>query len=268
MRLNGCYVKYIIAEIPDKEEEVRKNILGLRPVSENGYRALRQILVRNADSAADVLHSFFETLLAKWDFRPVDGQYTRWDNDAYQYFVHDLFVSFVSIAMKQRAFGLCADILSMPFYKRKSHDRTGEAVDYTEFRPYLESLEALGKTHRRVSMHADLLFEAHDHSVVGQTDFMEADLTLYLRGLFVPSLNWYPISALYLSSTYGALPTYVRAKSTRLYDRLKPLLCNTDAAAIRTFFAGEDAKQNGLRFDYRTLDVSRLIAAADLSTAA
>ena len=257
-----------LVDSDDAAEQVYKGIKAIRPVSENAYRAIRQIISNSTAKSADFIHAFFESLMKMWDYCPLNVRYSKWDNDVYQYFVHDAFVSFVAISMDQRAFELAADILSMPFYKPKSHDRTGEAADYTEFRPYAESLDNYGKTQRRISIHADLLNEGHEHSIVSQAAFMEADLTLHLRGLLVPKLRWYPISALYLTSTYGALPTYVRAKSTRLYERLMPLLMNTDAVSIRKHLADLENNGKALRFDYRDLDVARLIAAPELATSA
>lgn len=249
-------------------EKVYASIKETRPVSENAYHAIRQLTANANDRAADILHSFFELLMLSWDYIPINTRYTRYDGDVYQYFVHDLFVSFVSIAMTQRNFEFAAEILSMPLFKPKPHDKTGEAVDYVEFRPYAESLEKLGRERRRVSLHADLLNEGHEHSIVTQTAFMEADLTLHLRGIIAPKLSWFPISGIFLSGTYGALPTYVRAKSTKFYSRLKPLLLNVEADALRAQLAEMTNTGQGLRFDYRTFNVARLIAVSEIATAA
>lgn len=251
-------------------EHVYKSIKELRPVSENLYRALRKIVVGGSPKSVDIIHSFFEKLLENWDYRPINVQYSRWDNDVYQYFAHDAFVSFVSIAMEQKDFSFVADLLAMPFFKPKAHDKTGEAVEYTEFRPYLESLEKKNSTlaQRRLSLHADLLNEAHEHSVVGQSAFMEADITLYLRGLLAPKFDWYPISALYLTSTYGALPTYVRAQSNKFYERLKPLLLNVEANAVRQVLAQMASERKFLRFNYHELNMNQLLAVEKLATSA
>jgi TIR domain len=252
----------------DQSLKVYTTIKNSRAVSENGYRAIRELVRMATGNTTDVIHKSFESLMTSWDQSPLNVQYSRWDNDAYHYFVHDMFVSFVAIAMQERAFDQAAEVLSMPFFKPKSHDTTGDAADYVSFRTYAESLEALGRERRRLSLHADLLNEGHEHSIVSQSAFMEADLTLHLRGILAPKLDWYPISALYLSSTYGALPSYVRAKSKRFYDRLKPLLMNLEADAIRSVLSDDQIKNAFLRFDYRTLDVARLIAAPELATSA
>lgn len=251
-------------------EHVYKSIKELRPVSENLYRALRRIVIDDSPKSVDIIHSFFEKLLAHWDHHPVNVQYSRWDNDVYQYFVHDAFVSFVAIAMEQKDFSFAADFLAMPFFKPRPHDKTGEAVDYTELRPYLESLDKQNSTlaQRRASLHADLLNEAHEHSVVGQSAFMEADVTLYLRGLLAPKFDWYPISALYLTSTYGALPTFVRAQSSKFYERLKPLLLNVEANAVRQTLSQMASERKLLRFNYHELNMNQLLAAEKLATSA
>lgn len=257
-----------LVDLENAAEKVYGSIKELRPVSENTYLALRQIISEGSSKASDIVHGFFEELMKNWDQSPINARYSRWDSDVFRYFAHDAFVSFVALGMQHRSFELVAELLSMPFFKPKRHDSTGDAADYTDFRVYAESLEAYGKTLQRVSLHADLLNEGHEHSIVSQVSFMEADLTLYLRGILVPQLDWHPISALYLSSTYGSLPTYVRAKSKKFFGRAKPLLLNTEANSIRDHLASMASKGQGLRFDYRTLDVARLIAASELATSA
>jgi TIR domain len=254
----------------DAAEQVYKGIKELRPVSENLYRAIRKIVSDSSPKSIDIVHSFFERLLVRWDYHPINIQYSRWDNDVYQYFTHDAFVSFVAISMELKDFSFAADLLDMPFFKPKAHDKTGEAVDYTAFRPYLESLDKQNSSfaQRRLSLHADLLHEAHEHSVVGLTAFMEADITLYLRGLLEPKFSWYPVSALYLTRTYGALPTYVRAQSSKVYERLKPLLLNAEAISVRQILSQMESERKFLRFDYQELNMNQLLAAENLATSA
>lgn len=247
-------------------QTIYKSVKELRPVSENAYKALRQLVAATDGDATDIIHRFFESLLRSWDQIPTNSKFTAWDNDLYQYFVHDLFVSFVAICLEARSFKLLADLLSMPYFKPKSHDSTGEAVDYSELRPYAESLESFGKSQGRASLHADLLNEGHEHSIVSQVAFMEADLTLHLRGILAPALEWYPISGIYLTGTYGALPTYVRAKSTKLYERLRPILMDVDANHLRTQLAEQASAGRQLKFVYRTLSLPRLTAAQELAT--
>lgn len=238
-------------------------------IIEDVYRAILELIRSDNDKSADIIHDFFEAVLSKWDYAPVNQTYNRWDNDVLHYFGHECFVGFVAIAMQERAFVLAADVLSMPFYKARAHERTGEAVSYAELRPYLESLESRNRTQnlRRLSLHADLIAEHHEHSLVSFSGFLEADLTLYARGLLTGQ-EWYPISGVYLGHSFGALPTYVRATSERFYKRLQPFLLNQDAPTFRTNLQAALSQSRGLRFDYREISVSRLLNLENLGTSA
>lgn len=263
------FIQNLVDE-PAAADLIYKGIKDIKPVLENTYGALRQIISSEQSNSADIIHSFFESMTKYWDYRPQNSRYSGWDNDIFQYFFHDALVSFVAISMQQKAFTLAHDVLAMPFFKPKAYDNTGEAIDYNRFYPYLESLDSYNNSleRRRLSVHADLINELHEHSIVSQTDFMEADLTLYLRGLISPKSNWFPVSALYLSGTSGALPTYVRARSAKFYNRLKPFIYDREADEIRRLLAEQDGSGQGLRFDYRILSLSRLMAAQDLATSA
>jgi hypothetical protein len=266
---SASFIQTLVNE-PKAADLVYDGIKATRPVSENLYRAIRQIVLENTPKSADTIHVFFESLMKLWDFHPLNTNYSNWDNDVYQYFVHDAFVSFVGLAMQERSFNLAAEVLAMPFYKPNSQDVTGEEASYAQFRPYLESLEQKNQllSKRRISLHADLINEAHEHSIVDKTIFFEADLTLYLRSIISNKFNWYPVSALYLTYTYGSLPTYVRASSKQFYDRLKPILINRNPDDLRKDLADQSSTGKFLRFDYRDLQINRLINAENLATAA
>lgn len=251
-------------------DQVYTSIKGIKPVSENLYIAVRKIVSDGSSKSIDIIHHFFEKLLENWDFRSVNTPHSTWDNDVYQFFAHDAFVSFVAIAMEQKEFQFITDFLETPFFKRQRDSKTGEAVRYTEFRPYLESLEQKNRSlsQRRFSLHADLLNEMHEHSSVSQCSFMEADVTLYLRGLLSPEVDWYPITALYLAHSDGSLPTYVRAQSKKVYEKLRPLLFNVEAEGVRQILLKAATERKFPRFGYYTPNMEKLFAAEKLATAA
>lgn len=249
----------------NQKEQVIEAIKSFRSVSENSYLALSNIVNKQSDRSSDIVHSFFERLLEKWDWNPSNTTYTRWDNDPYRYFVHDAFVSFVAICLRERAFEFCNEVISTPLYKPE-YDRTGHAVEYTEFRPYLESLENPGTGRGGAYRHAQMIHEAHEHSTVSPMMFIEADFLLYLRSIISPKYEWYPITGHYLSGSQAGLPIFVRAKSKRVYNRLSPLLFGISDIDLRSLIAA--SKDKILKFDYRMLDVPRLLAADELASAA
>lgn len=264
---SASFLQSLINE-PDGSDQVIEGIKATRQVSENLYRAMRQLISDPTSKNADIIHSFFEKLLKLWDYHPTATMYSTWDNDVFQFFAHDALVSFVAISMEKRAFRFASEVLSMPLYKPRANDRTGEAALYVDFRPYLESLDHRNRqlSLRRISLHADLLNEAHAHSVVSFTSFLEADLTLHIRGCISPKFEWYPIAAVYLTDTYGSLPTYVRATSAKVYTELQPLLFDTSPDSLRQILADKNAKVERLRFNYGSVDLWRLANAEQLST--
>jgi TIR domain len=258
----------LIAE-PDPDELVVNGIKSLKPVLDNAYLAIRQILQDGASDAADVIHRFIEDIASGWEYTPIGEPYSIYDNDVYRYFAHDLLVSFVALAMDQRRFDVAAQVLAMPIFFPRKEELTGESVTYVRLRPYLRSLDARKQrlSLNRISLHADLLMDEHDHSIVTKKMFIEADITLYARGLISPNLDWYPISALYVSRSYGSLPSYSRAQSSMFYERLSPLLLNQTADQFREILNG--SYQNGrspLSFDYSNVELKHLFNIDFLAT--
>jgi hypothetical protein len=197
--------------------------------------------------------------------------FSRLDNDVLKFFVHDCFVGFVAICISEALFAELADFLSSPFYRQLRGDRTGKSIAYNELRTNLESLAIRNEQKKlgRISLHADILAETHQNSIVPFDRFCEADSILYLRKLLPPNYRWYPESGLFLSRTYGALRVSVRAKSAKFYSRFSPLLFGTSTESLRSALAPyTSGKERTVRFDYETLDLARLTNIEELATSA
>ena len=259
------FIKNLVEE-PNAENAAYEGIKATFPVLENLNSAFMDLVRSGNERSVDTIHSFFEKLFALWDYHPMDTRFTRLDNDPYHFFGHDALVSFVAIAMQERAFDLAADVLTTPFFKPRDDLKTGDAVSYSRFRTNLPSLEARNSSMKlnRLSLHADVLSEHHEHSSVAFNYFMEADLTLFVRGILSPAQSWYPVSAIYLSDTYGALPTYARATSIRVYDKLKPMLFNKSADDLRSGVTEKQAP----RSSFREIPIRELLNLEKLATAA
>lgn len=255
-----------LADEPHPENAAYDGIKATFPVLENVNSALLDLVKSRDQQSVDTIHGFFEKIFSFWDYHPMNVRSTQLDNDAYHFFGENALVSFVAIAMQERAFDLAADVLSTPFFKPRQDEKTGDAVSYVKFRAYLRSLEIRNQNMKlnRLSLHADLLAEHHEHSSVPFNYFMEADLTLFVRGLISTNAQWYPDSAIYLGDTYGALPTYARATSTRVYEKLKPLLFNISADELRKVITESDAP----RSSFREIPIRELLNLEKLSTLA
>lgn len=256
---------------PDQPEVAYQAILNTVPLREQVYAALRALLRSGDPKRMELAHSFFEEASKLWDFTPLGRTYTRLDNDALRYFIHDCFVGFVALCIRESLYAELSEFLSTPYYRPDSDGRTGKTATYTDIRPYLESLELRNRSKglNRISLHADMISETHEHSIVALDQFLEADLVLYVRGLLSPTHQWYPISGMWFSRTSGSVRMFARAESARFYDRIKPLFLNMSAddlrATLAPYISGE---QKLVRFDYHTLPVSRLLNLERLATSA
>ena len=236
-----------LANSKSQDEDAYNAMLGTHAVTEEVSRAFIA-LARNADDRrTDLVHSFFEKLFRLWDVGPEGAQHTQWDNDPLQFFANNAFVSFVAVCMQEREFAFAADVLSMPFFKPKPLDRTGDVKSYASLQPALRSLLArkqrLGLNRR--SLHADLLRDLHAQSIVSFDAFLQADMTLFLRGALKPELRWYPETALYLGDSYGALPDYARATSAKFYNRLRAILFEIDSEKLKLAIERIDREGRG-----------------------
>jgi hypothetical protein len=252
-----------------QDEDVYQEIKKIAPINEEVYRAFRALAQSDDPRRVDTAHKYFESLYSLWDKAPETGSHTRWDNDALRFFGHDGLVSFVAACMQEREFEFAAEVLSMPFFKPRRLEKTGDAKSYTDFRPYLQSMEARNerlKLNRR-SLHADLLSEAHANSALPFDAFLEADMTLFLRGVLDENLEWYPVSSLYLWDSYGALPNFARATSRRFYDRLKPLLLGTDPDRLKSVIVAAEKEHKFLRSGFRDISIVQLFNAENIGTA-
>ena len=255
-----------LVEEEQPENAAYEGIKATFPVLENLNLALSDLVRAGDQRSIDTVHSFFEKIFSLWDYHPVNSKFTRLDNDAYQFFGHNAFVSFVAIAMRERSFAMAADVLSTPFFKPRDNQNTGEAVSYSKFKAYLQSLETRNSNMKlnRLSLHADLLAEHHEHSSVAFNYFMEADLTLFVRGILSPKDSWYPDSSIYLSDSYGALPTFARATSTRVYEKLKVILFNKSPNELRQQITNVSVPRSA----FREIPIRELLNLEKLATAA
>lgn len=265
-------LKLNLVEDPAADETIFNRIKQSFELKEQYYKAFLAVIKSEDPRSVDVVHAFFERIIANWENRPVNGTFTQWDDDLVHFFGHICLIGFVGIAMRERAFAFAADVLAMPIFKPGFRSATGELATYTVLSSYIQSLEhrnarlALGRT----SLHADLLSEAHEHSVLPFVNFMEADYTLFIRGLLASKYDWYPVSAVYLAGSRGSLPTYIRATSSKFYNRLRPLLLDKEPSGLRSALQNYISlePQNGLRFGYHRVSLEALMNLDNLGTSA
>jgi hypothetical protein len=256
---------------PDQPETVYQALLDTTPLREEVYNAFRVLLRSEDEKVFEAVHTFFEDVSKFSEHRPHSGVFSRLDNDVVKYFVNECFVGFVALSIAEGLYGPLSDFLVEPYYRPDHDGRTGKAVHYTEFRAHLESLEVRNQQKKlnRISLHADVIAETHQHSLVPLDRFSEADFILYVRGLLASNYKWYPVSGIWLSHTYGSLRIFARAQSGKFYNRISPLLFGRSASNLREALAPYvSGEQQVVRFDYETLPIARLMNLENLATTA
>lgn len=252
-----------LTSTPDRSI-ITDKIAELRPISENCYSAIRELLLSESGRRANILHSFLESILENTNYSPMGRHYSRDDADVLKYFAHDMLVSFVAICVDLEEFELCDQVLATPFSIRNMGGLTCSPRSYESFFMSPNSLQALGREKSRTSLHADLLFEGHDHSKVSQLDFMQADIILHLRSLQGTDWKWHPISCLYLVNEFGALPAFIRASSRSQYAKLKSII-RLGAEDLRQVVNNQKYVGDLPRYGYERLNIARLVAASNLA---
>lgn len=258
-----------LADNDDSSEAVYQAIQQSHVVREEVYGALRHLLRSNQDRAFTAINNFFEEIAGLWDFRPINQTYTKFDTDVLHYFFHDCFIGFLSIALREEMYKEISDFLSRPIYRPSRNGLTGETSYYSDLRPYLESLEFRKKKLQlnRYSLHADILMESHNNSIVSAADFAQADLILYIRGLIDPKFSWYPETSVYLSGKYGSLRIFSHAESIAFFKKFSPVLLNASLENIKTIISKNSGNtENSLRFSYSRLQLASLTNMEKLGT--
>lgn len=253
----------------DQSEIVYQAILQTSEIREQTYAAFRTLLRSGDVRAFERVHSFFEVLIKWWDYAPVGATFSRWDNDVLHYFTHDAFVGFIALALAENAYEPLSEFLATPFYKAEGRGLTGSTVSYDEIKSYLESLEMRNREKKlnRLSLHADIISETHENSIVSLENFCEADLLLHLRGILSTKYEWYPVSALWLTRNFGAVRLFAKAESAKFYQRISPLLFGKSPTELRADLTPYTSGQvRGLQFDYRPLSLGTLLNLERLGT--
>lgn len=177
--------------------------------------------------AIDVLYSFFGSVL-KFCSVPDDyiGSYRDTDFDGFKFLVYEMFVSFISLLIKNNGWDIIARILKNDLFIEKKYE--GKYISFVRISSYNQSLDEIRNNRlnmKQTSIMADFIkvrFTSGDLSqFVSHKDFMEADYFLFMRTIChvndsdYRSSLWSPRSCVYLERS----PIYVSKAESKSFLR-------------------------------------------------
>ncbi len=183
-----------------------------------------------AENCSGVLHKFFERLIP-YLYRPENvGRWTETDFDNFKFIIHELFLYTVAILLKTEQFEAVHYLVSNNYYLKPNVRQGGNGmVSYLEFCQVVKSINKTGNAHQnteRNSSQAPILNERTQDSGIDLQDLMQADFMLFIRHeLASGDWWWWPMTLLYATrSSGGTFEIFMRAESTKYFDKIKPLL--------------------------------------------
>jgi hypothetical protein len=219
------------------------------------------------DEGAEVLHVFFERLLPyTYGEKPHWSADTSGDN--FKFFVYELFVYAIAILLRSQRFAAADHLLSRGYYLPKGEHRMDPGIKpYTQFRPYLRSLEE-DMDHNRVSKTADILFERAARNDITFDDIMQADLILYLRGQVDKryrgvrqyGVNWHPYSLAYAGRRRHPFELFARASTRDSFHDLRVILRRSSMDEFVSLIETLQREDALPKFNNWPLEIRRLVA--------
>ncbi|EIE01213.1 SEFIR domain-containing protein [Leptospira licerasiae] len=197
----------------------------------NEFLEIVNLLSKYETDAASLnqFHKFFESLIPFQYNQKIPGSYRDWDFDNFKFIIQELFLLLIATLLKHERFQTAAYFLSQRYYY--STDRSGISMQhFSIFRQPLASLKFRNSRLKlgRLSLHADLLKERAQESMIDFTSIMQADFVLYFKGILDSIRNeehnfWWPDTLLYMSHWPKKFEIFARCESLSYFEKVKIL---------------------------------------------
>lgn len=213
-------------------EKVELSIEQMQPLKNDFIEFLNIISKYSEEDFGEIFLDFFEKLLQFYEDNEV--KLTSNDNlqdivdDNYRFFNYDLFISYVSIMLKNEKFKTLNFIYKNNFFVSKSHSPKPDILNFTIFRQYVYTLNEYKNQSinpKRISVVADLIKKYS--TIIKFEDIIIADLLNHYMSLFYPSKStnlyktyWFPETSCYNSWNYELFPKII---SFRYFEKIKLL---------------------------------------------
>lgn len=243
--------------------EVLKSLEMLLPARNEFIQLVASICAyRPGEEMGVKLHRFFERLIPYMYSPQSHGSWREWDFDNFAFFIRELFLYTVGIALHSEQFSLANELVSKSYYSAERARSGGEPLtSFDIFDQSLRSLEYYNeKTNsRKLSYSAYLLSERVKGSGYNLDVLMQADLLLFVRSRKDRG-HWWPETLIYVSR-HLPFVVFARCESASYFAKVAPLLGIKSKEELQPLM--EDFANNASSFPYwngRRLVPSALMA--------
>ncbi|WP_271270847.1 SEFIR domain-containing protein [Aliamphritea hakodatensis] len=270
--LSKFKIEYKNEEI--KDDIITKNIELFLPHRNELISVIKAVsLYDPSERNISLINNFFEQSL-KYYCAIDDSPRTNWDFDNYKFIIHELFLYYITILIKDERFQEVNFTLSKYLYIPKnwhySPDHTIQ--DFTIIREYIKSISYRNERLelRKISLRADMLKQRTTSPGIDFEDLMQTDFVLFIRAKATYITNnskWWPETLLYADYHYRAFEIFSRAVSTEYFNKMKIILQINSPTEISEFINSSRENRNFLpSWEGQSIDVARLSALERLST--
>ena len=237
--LDQFKVSFTGGKTKDLVDMIEKSISSMQVVNTD-FMSFVETVASNDDCKGQYFVDFFEQLLQYYEEREIDlatsteSRYLA--NDNYRFFNYELFLSFVSIMLKNERFDILSEVIGADFCILSNRfGRQVKALNFTEFQKYnytldyykkgVENSNAISETANLMESYAGSKFAA----------WVESDILLYYLSLLynhsqTNSFHWYPTLSIY-NHCFEILPKLV---SERYFEKAKILFGVADKDSFKT----------------------------------
>ncbi|MCY4383866.1 MAG: TIR domain-containing protein [Nitrospinae bacterium] len=235
-------------------DDMLTNIQSFLPYRDECLDVVRAISRYTKDDRfSDLLHAFFERL-ARYFEAPEDiGSHKEFAFDNYKFFAYELFLHCGVLFIAEERYDLFNVLIERQYYiERRADFGSDPMVAFTVFRQYLKSLDYRNRQLdlRRYSVAADMLKERAASSGIEFRKIMEVDFIFFLRAGLAANgsyTKWWPETLVYLGFAHRAFEIFERSRSSRYFEKIRPLLGNATKADLEHLIAGYEEAPNTLR---------------------
>lgn len=182
-----------------------------------------------AQQTGETLRRFFERVYPYTQWPENLSQWNKDYADNYRFFLHELFLCAVAIALKEEKFTVIPELLQ-DFYYLDRRISSSSMCPYTRYRSYLNSIDRIRNMRtsaKRLSLHADMLKQRADMCPHANFEnIMQADFFLFLYSQLhkTDDWGWYPTSLLYAAWHHAPFEIFLRSQSTKYFEKMKEAL--------------------------------------------
>lgn len=261
-------------KIDPLSDDLMTNIQSFLPYRDECLDVVRAISRYTKDDRfLDLLHAFFERFARYFEAPEGIGGYYEHAFDNFKFFAYELFLHCGVLFIAEERDDLFNALIERQYYlERRANFGDDPMVGFTEFRQYLNSLYQRNTQLdlKRYSIAADMLKERAASSGTGFRKIMEVDFIFFLRAELAAdgSYNkWWPETLVYLGFAHRAFEIFERSRSSRYFEKIRPLLGNATKADLEHLITSyEKDRQTILGWDGFQIKPGILIGIQKLCT--